>query len=173
MPTFQQALDADPSKFITAGVALMKAAGSVTAVSAKYGQEVADLGTSWQGQDYQGMMRWAGQVSAFTVQTNAVLMSAGATLEAMGATMMANVQLLKGTKQAAEAAGYRVLPTPFVILGPSQWSQVSSAGPAAPAVLAAYQAGAVAFATALMAQFAAIIAQDMAAQTALRAALAL
>ncbi|THV35593.1 hypothetical protein [Glycomyces buryatensis] len=173
MPTFQQALDADPSKFITAGAALMQAAGSVTAVAAKYGQEVTDLGTSWQGQDYQGLVRWAGQVSVFTVQTNAVLMATGGTLQAMGATMMANVQLMKGTKQAAEGAGYKVLPTPFVILGPSQWSQVSSAGPAAPAVLAAYQAGAVAFTTALMAQFAAIIAQDMAAQTALRAALAL
>lgn len=52
---------------------------------------------------------------------------------------------------------------PMVILGPSQWSQVSSAGPAAPAVLAAYQSGAVAFSTALGAQYAAIVAQDTAA----------
>lgn len=173
MPTFQQALDADPSKFMTYGATLIQSAGSVTSLAAKYGQQVGSLGTSWQGDDYNGLMRWAGQVASFTAQVDAVLLTAAATLESLGATMMVNVQTLKATKQAAEAAGYKVLPSPFVILGPSQWSQVSSAGPGAPAVLAAYQAGAVAFTTALIGQFAAIIAQDVAANTAIRAAIAL
>ena len=87
--------------------------------------------------------------------------------------MMATVQTLKITKQAAEGAGYKVLPTPFVILGPRQWQQVSSAGYAAPAVYAAYQAGAVAFTTALMGQYAAIVAQDAAASATMRTAIAI
>lgn len=173
MPTFQQALDADPSKFMTYGASLIQSAGSVTGLATRYGQQVADLGTGWQGDDYNGLLGWATQVGAFTAQVDAVLLTAAATLQALGTSMMINVQTLKFTKQAAEGIGYKVLPTPFVILGPSQWSQVSSAGPGAPAVLAAYQAGAAAFTAALTAQYAAIIAQDVAASTAIRAAIAL
>ncbi|THV42968.1 hypothetical protein [Glycomyces buryatensis] len=173
MPTFQQAIDADPSKFMTYGATLLQTAAEVGSLQVKYAQQVVDLGTSWQGDDYQGLVGWAGQVATFTGQVDAVLAMAAATLESMGATMMANVMTLKATKQAAEGVGYKVLPTPMVILGPSQWSQVSSAGPGAPAVLAAYQAGAIAFTTALMAQYAAIVAQDLACNAAIRAAIAL
>ncbi|MDA1361680.1 hypothetical protein O1R50_18780 [Glycomyces luteolus] len=173
MPTFQQALDADPSKFMTYGATLIQSAGSVTGLAARYGQQVAELGGSWQGDDYNGLLEWAAQVGTFTAQVDAVLLTAATALEALGASMTINVQTLKFTKQAAEGIGYKVLPTPFVILGPSQWSQVSSAGPGAPAVLAAYQAGAAAFTAALTAQYAAIIAQDVAANTAIRAAIAL
>lgn len=172
MPTFQQAVDADPSKFLTCGASVLKAAGSVTSLAARYGREVAGLGAGWQGEDYQGLLRWAGEVAGFTARVDAALLTVGATLEASGATMFATVQTLKITKQAAEGVGYKVLPTPFVILGPSQWSQVSSAGPGAPAVLAAYQAGAAAFTTALMGQYAAIIAQDVAASATMRTAIA-
>jgi hypothetical protein len=173
MPTFQQAIDADPAKFMTYGATLLQTAGEVTSLAIEYGQQVADLGATWQGDDYQGLLGWATKVATFTGGVDLVLVTAATSLEAMGATMMANVMTLKTTKQAAEGVGYRVLPTPMVILGPSQWSQVSSAGPAAPAVLAAYQAGAVAFTTALMAQYAAIVAQDIACNTAIRAAMAL
>jgi hypothetical protein len=173
MPTFQQALDADPAKFASSGAELMTTAGSVTGLSAKYGQEVAGLADAWQGDDYNGLVRWAGQVAVFNTQVELVLMTAAATLQAMGLSMAATVQALKFTKQTAEAVGFKVLPTPFVILGPTQWQQVSAAGPGAPAVLAAYQAGAVAYTTALMSQYAAIIAQDVACSTAVRAAVAL
>lgn len=173
MPTFQQALDANPSEFMTYGATLARAAGELTSLTAQYSQQVAALGTSWQSDEYQGLLGWAAKVAAFTAQNNAVLMTSSAALASMGATMMATVQTLKITKQMAEGIGYRVLPMPMVILGPSQWSQVSSAGPAAPAVLAAYQSGAVAFSTALSAQYAAIVAQDAAASATLRAALAI
>ncbi|MEU6858023.1 hypothetical protein AB0B28_03980 [Glycomyces sp. NPDC046736] len=173
MPTFQQTIDADPSKFMTYGATVLKTAGSVTALAAKYGQEVGGLATSWQGDDYNGLLRWAGEVAGFTARVDVALLTVGATLEAMGASMTATVQTLKLTKQAAEGAGYKVLPTPFVILGPSQWSQVSSAGPGAPAVLAAYQAGAIAFTTALTAQYIALIAQDVAASSVMRTAISI
>lgn len=173
MPTFQQVIDANPSQFMSLGASIMQAAGQVTRLGASYGQEVTGLGVSWQGKDYQELLRWAGSVGAFVGRSDAALLTCAGALESMGATMTATVTALKSTKEAAEAAGYKVLPTPFVILGPQQWQQVSSAGYAAPAVYAAYQAGAVAFSTALGSMYAALIAQDTAAYGIIRTALAL
>ena len=60
-----------------------------------------------------------------------------------------------------------------MILGPRQWQQVSPAGYAAPAVYAAYQAGAIAFNMALVSMYTAFIAQDTAAYGIVRTALEL
>ncbi|THV41402.1 hypothetical protein [Glycomyces buryatensis] len=173
MPTFQQALDANPAQLMSLGAAIAAAAGKVTTLGAQHAGEVAGMGASWQGDDYQEMVRWGGDVAGFIGRSDAALVVCAGALESMGATMMATVTALKATKQSAEAIGYRVLPTPMVILGPSQWSQVSSAGPAAPAVLAAYQSGAVAFTAALASMYAALIAQDTAAYGIIRTAIGL
>lgn len=160
MPTFQQCLSADPSKFTQLGTKVMSTAGEINSHTQTYSQTITGLSDSWTGSDFQALLGWQAKVQAFNAMNQAELNVAGAILTSMGASMMVTVQTLKMTKQVAEGIGYKVLPTPFVILGPSQWSQVSSAGPGAPAVLAAYQAGAVAFTTALVAQYSAIIALD-------------
>ena len=173
MPTFQQAIDSNPAQLMTLGASLLQAAGQLTGIGAQYGTTVAGLGASWQGEDYQGLVKWAGKVEVYIGRSDAALATAAATLESMGATMMATATAMKATKQAAEAAGYKVLPSQFVILGPRQWQQVSSAGYAAPAVYAAYQAGAIAFNVALVSMYTAFIAQDTAAYGIVRTALGL
>lgn len=170
MPTFQQCLDADPSGFTQLGSKIMSTAGEINSHAQQYAQTISGLESSWQGDDYKALMRWQGIATAFNTMNQAEFNVAGAMLTSMGATMTANVQTLKLTKEAAEAAGYKVLPTPLVILGPSQWQQVSAANVGAPAVLAAYQAGAIAFTMALMTQYGALIAQDTACAAAVRIA---
>jgi hypothetical protein len=170
MPTFQQCLDADPSKFTHLGTKVMSTAGEINAHTQTYSQTVTGLSRSWSGSDFQALVRWQGRVQAFNAMNQAELNAAGAVLASMGATMMATVQTLKMTKQMAEGIGYKVLPSPFVILGPSQWQQVAAANVGAPAVLAAYQAGAAAFTAALVGQYAAIIAQDVACASIIRVA---
>jgi hypothetical protein len=173
MPTFQQCLDANPAQLMSLGVSIGTAAAQLTQLGASYGTTVAGLAASWQGKDYQELVKWSAQVATFIGRSDAAMIACAGSLEATGATMLATCTALKATKQAAEAIGYKVLPTPFVILGPSQWSQVSSAGPGAPAVLAAYQSGAIAFTTALVSMYTAIIAQDTAGYAVIRTALAL
>jgi hypothetical protein len=173
MPTFQQCLDADPAQLMSLGMSIGQAAAQLTQLGASYGTTVTGLAASWQGKDYRELLRWAGEVAAFIGRSDAAMITCTGALEATGVSLLATVTAMKATKQAAEAVGYRVLPSPFVILGPSQWSQVSSAGPAAPAVLAAYQSGAIAFTTALVSLYTAIIAQDTAGYAIIRTALAL
>lgn len=173
MPTFQQCLDANPAELMSLGASIGSAAAQLTQLGASYGTTVAGLAASWQGEDYQGLVRWSGQVATFIGRSDAAMITCAGGLGTTGAALMATCTAMKATKEAAEGIGYKVLPTPFVILGPSQWSQVSSAGPGAPAVLAAYQAGAVAFTTALVSLYTAIIAQDTAGYAVIRTALAL
>jgi uncharacterized protein YukE len=173
MPTFQQCLDANPTELMSLGVSIGSAAAQLTQLGASYGQTVAGLAASWQGKDYQELVRWAGQVAAYIGRSDAAMITCAGALEGVGAGLMATCTAMKATKQAAEGIGYKVLPSPFVILGPSQWSQVSSAGPGAPAVLAAYQSGAIAFTTALVSMYTAAIAQDTAGYGIIRTALAL
>ncbi|MEU5155318.1 hypothetical protein [Glycomyces sp. NPDC021274] len=173
MPTFQQCLDANPAQLMTLGASIAGAAAQLTQLGATYGQTVAGLAASWQGKDYQELVKWSTEVGLFIGRSDAAMLTCAGALEGTGAALMATCFAMKATKQAAEAVGYKVLPTPFVILGPSQWSQVSSAGPAAPAVLAAYQSGAIAFTTALVSMYTAVIAQDTAGYAIIRTALAL
>lgn len=173
MPTFQECLDANPSELISLGTSIGSAAAQLTQLGATYGTTVAGLAASWQGEDYQGLVKWSTQVAAFIGRSDAAMITCAGGLATTGASLLAMCTALKTTKQAAEGIGYKVLPTPLVILGQSQWQQVSSAGYAAPAVYAAYQAGAVAFTTALVSMYAAIIAADTAGYAVIRTALAL
>ncbi|MEU6857663.1 hypothetical protein AB0B28_02115 [Glycomyces sp. NPDC046736] len=173
MPTFQQCLDANPAELMSLGISIGAAAAQLTALGTSYGSTVAGLAASWQGEDYQALVKWSIEVATFIGRSDAAMLTCAGGLEGVGASLMATCIAMKATKQAAEAAGYKVLPTPFVILGPSQWSQVSAATVGAPAVLAAYQAGAIAFTTALVSMYTAIIAQDTAGYAVIRTALAL
>jgi hypothetical protein len=173
MPTFQQCIDANPAQLMSLGASIGSAAAQLTQLGAGYGQTVGGLAASWQGKDYQELVQWSIEVGLFIGRSDAAMLTCAGALEGTGAALMATCTAMKITKQSAEAVGYRVLPSPFVILGPSQWSQVSAAGPGAPAVLAAYQAGAVAFTTALVSMYTAVIAQDTAGYAIIRTALAL
>ncbi|THV41913.1 hypothetical protein [Glycomyces buryatensis] len=171
MPTFQQAIDADPSQFLTLGESVVQAVGELTETGVKFAESVAGLATSWQGNDYQGLVGHAGEVGSVVARSDAALLTAAAGLESMGTILAATQMALKTTKQVAEGIGYMVLPTPMVILGPGQWSLVSSAGPEAPAILAAYQAGAAVFTDALGSMYTTLIDQDTVAYGMLRAAI--
>lgn len=170
MPTFQQCLDADPSEFVQLGTKVLSTASSIMLHTATYMETVSGLASAWEGADYNKLVGWQGRVIEFDTMNQAEMNAAAGALTTMGGTMTAMVQTLKMTKQAAESIGYKVLPAPMVILGPSQWQQVSAANVGAPAVLAAYQAGAISFTTALISQYAAIIAQDVACAATIRIA---
>lgn len=170
MPTFQQCLDADPSRFIQLGTKVMSTASEIMLHTATYLETIAGLASAWEGNDYDKLAGWQRRVIEFDTMNQAEMNVAGGALTSMGTSMMANVQALKMTKQMAESIGYKVLPSPMVILGPSQWQQVSAANVGAPAVLAAYQAGAMSFTMALISQYAAIIAQDVSCATTIRIA---
>ncbi|THV42987.1 hypothetical protein [Glycomyces buryatensis] len=171
MPTFRQCLDADPAKFSGVTAEWNRAGSDMDRFVDDYADCMEGLADKWAGSDYDSAASWLPSVKAFNMTTQGAIKLGAATLQATGSVMQATVQVLKSTKQAAESAGYKVLDAPMVILGPRQWQQVSSAGPAAPAVLAAYQAGALAFNGFLMAQFAILNATDVAAAGGLHAAI--
>ncbi|MEU6858473.1 hypothetical protein AB0B28_06330 [Glycomyces sp. NPDC046736] len=169
MPTFKQAIEADPSKFGDVASAADRAKDDIDGFVSDYADCMEGLAADWEGQDYQAATGWLPSVKALNTATQSCLSIGSATIQAAGTAMNATVEILKQTKQAAESAGYEVMDMPLVMLGQSQWQQVSSAGYAAPAVYAAYQAGAVAFNGLLVAQLVILNAADVAASGALRA----
>ncbi|THV42757.1 hypothetical protein [Glycomyces buryatensis] len=170
MPTFKQAIDADPGKFGEVGSAISGAAGDLDHFVSDYADCIEALAADWEGGDYAAAASWLPSVKGLNTAAQTTMTAGSATLQASSAAMKATVEVLKQTKQAAESAGYKVMDMPMVMLGSRQWQQVSSAGYGAPAVYAAYQAGAVAFTGLLVAQLAVLNAADVAGAGGLHAA---
>ncbi|THV41431.1 hypothetical protein [Glycomyces buryatensis] len=171
MPTFQQSLDSDPAQLMSLADSLVRAAIEITGVGARYGATVSGLGAAWQGEDYQGLARWAGLVEAYIGRSEVALIDSAVTLEANAARMIAAVAAMRETVRAAETAGYQVLPAPLVVLGAGQWNQIAAAGPSGQVLLAAHEARAAAFTAALVGMYTAFIAYDTAANGVIRTAL--
>lgn len=170
MPTFKQAIDADPNKFSDVGSAISTAASDIEQFVSDYADCIEGLASEWSGSDYEAASSWLPSVKALNMAAQTTMTAGSAALQGGGAAMNALVEVLKQTKQAAESAGYKVTDAPLVMLGQQQWQQVSSAGYGAPAVYAAYQAGAVAFNGILVAELVALNAADVATAGGMQAA---
>ncbi|THV34390.1 ADP-ribosyltransferase [Glycomyces buryatensis] len=160
-PTFQQAVDADPTNLNSAAGKFRDASDRIDYYKNEYNQAFENLREHWQGDDYDAFVTEANKVSLNAANTEATVNMASGLLQTLGATMKISVELLQQIERAAKSAGFKVLPLPLVIMGPTHWQQVASAGPAAPAVLAGYQAVAAGFTISLQAIFAQLIGQDV------------
>jgi hypothetical protein len=166
VPTFQQGIDSKPDRLADFGGDLTSAAADVKSARRKYTSGIdkfrgRDGSAKWRGEDSEALAREVDRL-ARTVNTNRVMTeAAGNATKTLGESMNATVEAMEQTKKGAERAGFRVLPTPFVMPGPRHYQQASSAGPAGPGIIAAYWSIAATLTVALGTQLAALNAQDM------------
>lgn len=147
MPTYDQLIDSSPNRLGEASTGLRNAKEELTSVVESFDKAVRATDAVWQGQAKQAhdaaADRLHGQVSGVGdnfSRTSMIVRQAAQALHAV-------VEALQRTESSAKQAGFQVFrgPMALVWLGPRQQQQVASAGPAAPAVFAAYQAVAQAY----------------------------
>jgi uncharacterized protein YukE len=145
VPTFQQLLIANPAAYAQAGTVLRQAAGQVRQAREAMERTVTQLEASWSGSAYQAQRDRARELADRLGQAAAELEHAAQVVTTGGQQLQAAVTQLRSTVQQATAAGFLVLPSGQALPGPTHYSQAAAAGPAAPAVLQAYQAVAQAY----------------------------
>ena len=145
MPTFQQLLMANPAAYQQAGTALRQAAGQARQAQAALERTIADLDTSWSGDARQAQRDRARELAHRLGQVAQDLDRAAQVVITGGQQLQALATQLRSTVQQATAAGFLVLISGQALPGPTHYSQAAAAGPAAPAVLQAYQAVAQAY----------------------------
>jgi hypothetical protein len=145
VPTFQQLLMANPASYQQAGTALRQAAEQARQAQAALEQAVGQLARSWSGSAHQAQQDRARELAHRLGQVAQDLDRAAQVVTTGGQQLQALVTQLRSTVQQATAAGFMVLPSGQALPGPTHYSQAAAAGPAAPAVLQAYQAVAQAY----------------------------
>jgi hypothetical protein len=145
VPTFQQLLMANPASYQQAGTALRQAAEQARQAQSAMEQAVGQLARSWSGSAHQAQRDRARELANRLGQVAQELDRAAQVVTTGGQQLQALATQLRSTVQQATAAGFLVLPSGQALPGPSHYSQAAAAGPAAPAVLQAYQAVAQAY----------------------------
>lgn len=167
MPTFSELLRSDPGAYATAGRTLREQAQRLTEAAESFSRATGNLAGSWSGPAHEAQ-RTRATALADDVRQLAQRVETAAQVAAEGGRLLsAAVDQLRSMVNSARGGGFQVLETGLALPGPRHYAQAAEAGPAAPAVLAAYQAVAqtytvmfqtvVAWATAVDAQVAAAL----------------
>lgn len=145
MPEYMQLLMSVPADYGAVATSLQALAAEVRGVNGTFGTATQQLQAEWVGQDANSQEQKAKKVDRGLGLVSAALGNAATVLESGAGELGAAVSALRSIVQSAMDVGTWVLPTGTAIIGPQQWSQIASAGPAAGAVEAAYQAVAEAY----------------------------
>ena len=148
MPTYMQLMQSTPGSLGEVATALNGANEQLVANAEAFEKTAQTTDATWKGaakdahdggvDRLQGGIRQVGQSLKATAQ---LVQQASQTLTTL-------VNQLRQTESTAKGAGFQVIPGAMAIVMPGQthYQQAASAGPAAPAVIAAYQAIAQAYA---------------------------
>lgn len=147
MPTYDQLIDSSPNGLAEAATGLNRAKEELNSVLESFTRAVRTTDRVWQGRAKDAHDSAAdklrGQASGVGDNFGQTAMTVRQAAQALDTV----VRALRQTESSAKQAGFQVFrgPMALVWLGPRQQQQVASAGPAAPAVFAAYQAVAQAY----------------------------
>lgn len=140
MPTFAALRAADPAAYTTAGAALRQSARQVEAAAASFTRATSELDATWSGPAHRAQRARAAALAG-ELRELAQRLSLAAQVTAEGGRLLAAAATqLRSMVRSAEAAGFQVLSTALALPGPRHYASAAEAGPAAAAVLAAYQA---------------------------------
>ncbi|MCC3764675.1 hypothetical protein K3N28_16580 [Glycomyces sp. TRM65418] len=167
MPTYQDALSAEPSEFLAFASEMIAAATDLATQQTDYAAEVAEINRHWQDTANEAFNGEAGNVDAHLAQVIGEVTAAAGGLAAAGAQMLAECTVLKAADAALKATGFTVQPAPLVTLGPSQRTAIAMAGPFGGFIEAVLQAQAMAGTLGLQSMTALVNAADATAGAAL------
>ncbi|WP_133884068.1 hypothetical protein [Glycomyces sp. NRRL B-16210] len=170
MPTYQDALSAEPSEFIGYASEMTAAAADLATHQSEYGEQVAWINVHWKDTANDAFNGEVGNVNAHVSQVIGEVTAAAGSLSATGAQMVAQCTALKVADAALKATGFDVQPAPLVTLGALQRTAIAMAGPFGALLEAALQAQAAAGTLGLQALLSLVNAADAAAGAALSTA---
>jgi len=141
MPTYDQLIDSSPSGLTEAATGLDRAKKELDSVLDGL-DKAAHRTDDWKGEAKKAHDAGANQLRQQASRVGDNFGQTAMTVRQAAQALDAVVQMLRQTESSAKQAGFQVIrgPMALVWLGPRQQQQVASAGPAAPAVFAAYQA---------------------------------
>lgn len=129
MPTYQDALSAEPSEFLTYAAEMTAAAADLATQQTDYSAKVAEINGHWQDTANQAFNGEVGNVNAHLTQVIGAITTTAGSLASAGTQMLTECTVLKAADAALKAAGFNVQPAPLVQLGPAQRTAIAMAGP--------------------------------------------
>ncbi|WP_205328562.1 hypothetical protein [Glycomyces sp. YM15] len=167
MPSYQDALSAQPSEFLTYASEMTAAASDLATQQTDYGAKVAEINSHWSDSANDAFNGEVGNVNAHLTQVIGEVTATAGGLAATAAQMLVECTGLKAADAALKAIGFNIQPAPMVTLGPAQRTAIAMAGPFGGILEAALQAQAMAGTLGLQALTSLINAADASAGAAL------
>jgi|GEM_PF-6439537 len=144
MPAYQQLMLARPAEFEAVGRALTEAKTKLTRTQERFDTDVAKANAKWQGEAKDAHAMRAELLSGQLTGVSALTETAGGVATTGGEGLGGMCTALKEFVESIEAAEFLVTPTGVVTISPEQEAEADATVYAAPAVLAALEATAVA-----------------------------
>ncbi|GAA2166276.1 MULTISPECIES: hypothetical protein [Glycomyces] len=144
MPSYQDALSAQPSEFLTYASEMTAAATDLATQQTDYGTKVAEINSHWRDTANDAFNGEVGNVNAHLTQVIGEVTATATSLAGTAAQMLLECTGLKAADAALKAVGFNIQPAPAVTLGPAQRTAIAMAGPFGGIIEAALQAQAMA-----------------------------
>ncbi|MFG3338569.1 WXG100 family type VII secretion target [Glycomyces sp. NPDC048151] len=144
MPSYQDALSAHPSEFLTYATEMTAAATDLATQQTDYGTKVAEINSHWRDTANDAFNGEVGNVNAHLTQVIGEVTATASGLAGTAAQMLLECTGLKAADAALKALGFNIQPAPMVTLGPAQRTAIAMAGPFGGILEAALQAQAAA-----------------------------
>ncbi|RRR96074.1 hypothetical protein [Glycomyces terrestris] len=140
MPTYEEALAANPATFVDCAAAMSAAGTDLTEHRAEYDAKVVEINAGWEDRANTAFNADAVVVDDHVEDVVSQVGGAAELLDAGGAAMQSMVEQLRALDQAYRGAGFEVRPAPKVELGAVHWAAIAAAGPFGPMLQALFQA---------------------------------
>ncbi|WP_026931559.1 hypothetical protein [Glycomyces tenuis] len=170
MPTYREALSANPAAFVEYAAQMTTAGSDLTGHRLAYGEEVAALNMHWQDEANNAFNTEVDGVGAHIDGLVTQVAGTAGQLSGAGGAMATAVTALKTADAAIHAAGFDIQPAPQVTLGAAQRLAIALAGPFGFQLQAALETAALAATTGLQAVLATLNSTDAQTATALSTA---
>ncbi|WP_344492282.1 WXG100 family type VII secretion target, partial [Glycomyces endophyticus] len=140
MPTYEQALAANPAAFTDYAAEMAAAATDLTEHRAEYDSTVVAINAGWEDEANAAFNDDAVVVDEHVEEVVEQVGGAAEMLKAGGTAMESMVKQLQALDASYRGAGFTVQPAPKVELGAVHWAAIAAAGPFGPMLQALFQA---------------------------------
>lgn len=140
MPTYEEALAANPEGFVDYAAEMTSAGTDLTDHQTEYDQLVTTINASWRDRANAAFNEDVDIVDVHVEDVVSQVDRAAEALSTGGGQMVTQVGQLRATDAAYRGAGFDVRSEPRVALGAVHWAAIAAAGPFGPVLQAMYQA---------------------------------
>ncbi|MQM25731.1 hypothetical protein [Glycomyces albidus] len=140
MPTYEEALAANPAAFVDYAAEMTAAGTDLAEHRTEYDSTVIAINAGWKDEANAAFNADAAVVDGHVEQVASQVGETAEMLDAGGTAMQSMVEQLKVLDASYRGAGFNVRPEPKVELGAVHWAAIAAAGPFGPMLQALFQA---------------------------------